>query len=671
MPRFIFTRSCVRRVFASLLLGAGLAALAPLPARADTGTLTPLGTLGGTFSNAYGVSSDGSVVVGQSDTGSENDAFRWTQAGGMVDLGTLGGTFSYASSVSADGGVVVGYSDTGSELDAFRWTQAGGMVDLGTLGGTFSRAYGVSADGSVVVGQAHTGSQYDAFRWTQAGGMVDLGTLGGTSSNARGVSADGSVVVGWADNGSQTDAFRWTQAGGMVDLGTLGGTSSDAYGVSADGNVVVGISDTGSRASHAFRWTQAGGMADLGVLPGDTNSYAYAVSATGKVVVGTGDNDAFRWTQATGMQDLNTLLSSAGVNMTGIQLTQANGVSSNGQYIVGQGNFSGTSEAFLATYIDATVNGSGDVIAGMTTAAAQQTATQNLSADQRATLIEGRSTANALLGMTRPVDASSFTYGGAMFGSALAYTGGQYAERGVTVLGGIAYGRQDYPNVRQGDAPTVAAAARYTFDDPFGDEGGALHPYGELGGWITPRADCTLSRTYANGSGFATGQGMTNATAWAEYGRAGLAWDASADDQLTGYGELGQQYMSFDPYSEAQTSGNPFPASVGGGLLRFGVARGGLSWTHRLDDLLDVPVSFTLAGAAARSFDVHSGMTANVSGVGTSTANNEADTWGEFGARVETGLTDGLALDLDLSGTTGGGALGTVLHGGVGVVLKF
>jgi hypothetical protein len=38
---------------------------------------------------------------------------------------------------------------------------------------------------------------------------------------------------------------------------------------------------------------------------------------------------------------------------------------------------------------------------------------------------------------------------------------------------------------------------------------------------------------------------------------------------------------------------------------------------------------------------------------------------------VETGLTDGLAFDLDLSGTTGGGSLGTVLHGGAGVVLRF
>jgi hypothetical protein len=39
----------------------------------------------------------------------------------------------------------------------------------------------------------------------------------------------------------------------------------------------------------------------------------------------------------------------------------------------------------------------------------------------------------------------------------------------------------------------------------------------------------------------------------------------------------------------------------------------------------------------------------------------------------EAGLTDQLALDLDLdlSGTTGNGSLGRVLHGGAGVVLRF
>jgi hypothetical protein len=214
--------------------------------------------------------------------------------------------------------------------------------------------------------------------------------------------------------------------------------------------------------------------------------------------------------------------------------------------------------------------------AGVTTASSQQAATQALSASQRAALAESHATAGELLGMTRPMDTGHYMQTGAVFGSALGYASGQWSAQGVTVIGGLAYGSEDYPGISQGNAPTVAAAVRYTFDDPFGDDGKTLHPYAELGGWVTPQASLTLTRSYANGSGTSTGQGGTDATSWAEYGRGGLIWDVTAHDRLTGYGELGQQYMSFGAYSEDSTN-NPFPASVGAGLLRLGVARiGGL-----------------------------------------------------------------------------------------------
>jgi probable HAF family extracellular repeat protein len=58
-------------------------------------SLTWLGTLGGNDSVAYGVSADGSVVVGWSyNAAGYPRAFRWTAAGGMQDLGTLGGCCS-------------------------------------------------------------------------------------------------------------------------------------------------------------------------------------------------------------------------------------------------------------------------------------------------------------------------------------------------------------------------------------------------------------------------------------------------------------------------------------------------------------------------------------------------------------------------------------------------
>src|SRR5258706_10651218 len=138
----------------------------------------------------------------------------------FTDLGTLnGGTQTYAFGVSGNGSVVVGYALDGAASDyrAFRWTQATGLVSLGSLnGGHSSSAYAVSSDGNVVVGLASDGAAGNAdraFRWTQTGGMVSLGTLnGGNSSNAHAVNSDGSVVVGDAVNGVTvtTQAFRWT-----------------------------------------------------------------------------------------------------------------------------------------------------------------------------------------------------------------------------------------------------------------------------------------------------------------------------------------------------------------------------------------------------------------------------------------------------------------------------
>src|SRR5262245_6486043 len=108
-------------------------------------------------------------------------------------LGTLPSPFpqfatSSAEAVSSDGHVVVGQS----QGFAFRWTAEGGMQQLGTRPGW---AYGVSDDGSVVVGQSQTNGP-TAFRWTSSTGVALLINLpGGTSSIAYEVSGDGTVVV--------------------------------------------------------------------------------------------------------------------------------------------------------------------------------------------------------------------------------------------------------------------------------------------------------------------------------------------------------------------------------------------------------------------------------------------------------------------------------------------
>jgi probable HAF family extracellular repeat protein len=361
-----------------------VALAAPVAPAAVVTSFQGLGDLPGgnvPYSTAGGISRDGTVVVGTSTEGNNFSVFRWTKGGGMTPIGVTRPTISggdSAAGVSDDGAVVVGEHSfgLGGQGYAYRHTAAGGIYNLGKLSvdgnpGTASRALAVSGDGSVVVGQSEgptsNGSfRYQAFRWTPARGMVGLGFLspGATTSVAADVSADGSVVVGsseYSKPGSNPyHAYRWTQGGGMVSLGDLlGGTdTSFAAAVSSDGNVVVGNSRSQS-GREAFRWTQGGGMVGLGDLPGGNfESFALDVSDNG-VIVGVGsatstarDYEAFIWDEAHGMRRLQTVLTDAGLDLTGWKLTDVAGISADGTTIAGTGlNPAGRAEAWVAVVV--------------------------------------------------------------------------------------------------------------------------------------------------------------------------------------------------------------------------------------------------------------------------------------------------------------------------------
>ena len=134
---------------------------------------------------------------------------------------------SAAFGVSADGSVVVGYGrvrrrgPSSPNFEAFRWTSDSGMVGLGDLpGGLFeSYAFDVSGDGSVVVGYGSADFGTEAFLWTSDGGMkrlwdvllvqgVDPAADGWTKLEvASGISADGNTIVGWGTRNGYTEAF--------------------------------------------------------------------------------------------------------------------------------------------------------------------------------------------------------------------------------------------------------------------------------------------------------------------------------------------------------------------------------------------------------------------------------------------------------------------------------
>jgi probable HAF family extracellular repeat protein len=284
---------------------------------------------GDTYSHAYGISADGSVVVGDSGTPGFTRAIRWTAAGGMANLGHLPGSDNgHANACSTNGAVIVGadYDESTLLSQAWRWTAASGMVAIPNLPDQVqSSGEDVSAEGSVVVGDGNNGLLFGnisrAWRWTAAGGTADLGFLPGgpNHAGAHAVSADGSVVVGTGYT-STTEIFRWTAASGMVDVG-----SGDVFGISPDGTILVG---------PGYYWTAAGGFVGLG-------DEAIDLSANGSVIVGHADPGvAVIWTPAGGMRDLRTVLINdygLGAQLAGWSLQTAKAVSDDGRVIVGNG----------------------------------------------------------------------------------------------------------------------------------------------------------------------------------------------------------------------------------------------------------------------------------------------------------------------------------------------
>jgi probable HAF family extracellular repeat protein len=196
-------------------------------AEIDLGQLSPVNSAG----VATAVSSDGATIVGWMYGPGGYRAFRWNAESGMRPLGGLPNAVPHAEAfdVSANGSVIVGQSyDANRNFVAFRWTESTGMQSLGDLpgGDFFSQAYAVSANGRVIVGEGSAdddiGGAYDlppeAFIWTEAGGMHDLRDmlihgygleLDEYRRAATAISANGNVIVGWGSGPGMANLSAW------------------------------------------------------------------------------------------------------------------------------------------------------------------------------------------------------------------------------------------------------------------------------------------------------------------------------------------------------------------------------------------------------------------------------------------------------------------------------
>ncbi len=263
---------------------------------------------------ASGVSADGSVAVGLVRKGSfapvPSRAVRWAamKTGPRLRLSLhlldTPDTWSDAWAVSADGSVIVGDSGpSDTELAATRWVS--GLRRPLEAVGSASTARFTSADGGAAIGWASVGAQNVLVRWDVDGtALVAAPPAGTTVESVRAINPAATAAVGALSQNGNWAPYVWTMSGGFTVIPELGREQdydrSEALSVSADGNAVVGAlqasvqSDAGPKPL-GFLWTPATGLLpidDLLTAAGYANPGIYqasAISGDGRRILATGN----------------------------------------------------------------------------------------------------------------------------------------------------------------------------------------------------------------------------------------------------------------------------------------------------------------------------------------------------------------------------------------------
>ena len=354
-------------------------------------TVADLGTLGGTFSIAYGINDRGEIDGFSTIPGDSATHAFVLKNGVMTDLGTLGGPNSQSFAGPSEALQGAGLAETsmsdpngedfcglGTNLVClgFLW-QNGVMTPLDTLGGNNGQADEINDQGQAG-GWAENNMpdpncpspqvlQFRPVIWT-AGKIEALPLYPGDPDGAAFAINDKGELVGASGPCAAYDprygvplqpqhALLWRKSSvRAIDLGNLGGKINNAGFAINDMEQVVGASDLpGDMYQHAFFWHN-GHMTDLGTLPGDVVSAAVAINNRGQVTGVSSDANgnirAFLWQNGV-MVDLNSLIPAN----SPLYLLHGFGINSQGQ-IVGFALQTSTGEVhgFLATPMPAEGN---------------------------------------------------------------------------------------------------------------------------------------------------------------------------------------------------------------------------------------------------------------------------------------------------------------------------
>jgi probable HAF family extracellular repeat protein len=364
----------------------------------DTGLFSPTGSMSAgrwlhtaTLLPAYELRPHGKVLVAEGDKGvsvpgigaalASAELYALPPTYTITDLGTLGGTFSQALIVS-NNGLIGGLASRADDTQHAALWYNGQIGDISTpgLGGPNSGVFGVNEMGQVS-GQAEssapdpnnenfcgygTGLKCLAFLW-QNGVMTALPTLGGSNGTVGPINNRGQVI-GVAENSTKDkncaspqvldfEAVIWGPNPGEIrQLPPLPGNSVGMALWINDNGQAVGASGSCANSAlppiafgpHAVLWEKDGSVTDLGNLGAAVVNIGLYINNQGQVVGAsslTADSTpfvsthAFLWTKETGMQDLGTLpgaVASAGL-----------GINDRGEVVGVSDDASGNARAFL------------------------------------------------------------------------------------------------------------------------------------------------------------------------------------------------------------------------------------------------------------------------------------------------------------------------------------
>ncbi len=336
------------------------------------------------------VSADGRTIVGYGETVNalhmpvSSHAWKWTAGTGMLPLGqaTGGLPYSKAFSLSADGSTIVGqnYSATDNRAFCLQGGTTTFLQDPMSVAG--AAATWITADGSMIFGNGyHVGEMFPGYTidqthacyWTRENNQWVASHLPDVDSDndtiVHGGSPDGKYIVGRGTIEGLNQAVLWTRSGINYNATGLlgpsgGGLNAAAWGVTRDGLTVVGL------GTRCCGWAGAQWQCDtpegqfglpfvMGDLEATTHGTAlYGITNDGHWAVGYGTNSfgqqALLWDctlyQSRLLKDILAKDLGLGAALEGWTLQVATAITPDGKTIIGYGlDPNGQTQAWIAT----------------------------------------------------------------------------------------------------------------------------------------------------------------------------------------------------------------------------------------------------------------------------------------------------------------------------------